>query len=206
MAIEKSATIAAAHAMAPGGLRERKRRATRLRIAETALQLFIAGGYERTTLDAIAIEAGISRRTFFRTSNRKTTSSCLDWRPTGRSHGGITGHVADVRPLDAVRDLMVKRIARFTTEQMKAVDDLMMSSASLLARKQIYYAEQEAELFGALCEVWRQPRRRAALRMVAVVAIGAQRIALQAWREQTGPQKPAAKFLRDAFDSLRSEL
>ena len=40
------------------GLRERKRRATRQRIAEVGLQLFLTNGYESTTLDAIAAEAG----------------------------------------------------------------------------------------------------------------------------------------------------
>jgi hypothetical protein len=101
---------------------------------------------------------------------------------------------------------MVKHIARYTSEQMIAVDNLMLSSESLLARKQAHYAEQEQALFNALCEVWRQPERRPALRMVAMVSIGAMRVALQAWREQAGQRKPAAKFLLDAFDSLKTEL
>jgi transcriptional regulator GlxA family with amidase domain len=47
------------------GLREKKRRETKLRIAESALNLFIVNGFEATTLDEIAKEAAISRRTFF---------------------------------------------------------------------------------------------------------------------------------------------
>jgi hypothetical protein len=112
----------------------------------------------------------------------------------------------DVPPLDAVRDVMVKRIARHTTEEMTAIDNLMLSSESLLARKQAFYAKQEQALFLALREVWRQPERQTALRMVAMVSIGAMRLALQAWREQTGRRKPAAQFLQDAFESLRTEL
>src|ERR1700734_3433634 len=49
----------------PSDLRERKRRVTLDRIAETGLKLFIENGYEATTLDAIAAASGISRRTFF---------------------------------------------------------------------------------------------------------------------------------------------
>src|SRR6202795_1925598 len=45
--------------------REQKRQHTLQRIAETGLELFIANGYEATTLEAIAEGAGISRRTFF---------------------------------------------------------------------------------------------------------------------------------------------
>lgn len=189
------------------GLRERKRRETRQRIAETALRLFLANGYEGTTLDAIAAEAGISRRTFFSYFKSKDDiilfGLTADW---AELMADLLKTSPDVPPLDAVRDVMVKRIALYTTEQMTAIDNLMMSSESLLARKQAHYAEQEQALFNTLCEVWRQPERRPALRMVAMVSVGTQRIALQAWREQTGQQKPAAKFLRDAFDSLKSEL
>ncbi|MDO8421650.1 MAG: helix-turn-helix domain-containing protein [Parvibaculum sp.] len=189
------------------GLRERKRRETRQRIAEVALRLFLADGYDGTTLDAIAAAAGISRRTFF--SYFKSKDDIILFGLDADSAiliADLLKTSPDVPPLDAVRDVMVKRIARYTTEQMIAVDNLMMSSESLLARKQGHYAEQERELFNALCEVWRQPERRPALRMVSMVSIGAMRIALSAWREQTGQRKPAAKFLGDAFDSLRTEL
>ncbi|MEA1649516.1 TetR/AcrR family transcriptional regulator [Nitrospirillum sp. BR 11164] len=47
------------------GLRDRKRRETMQRIADTGLKLFMENGFEATTLDAIAAAAGIARRTFF---------------------------------------------------------------------------------------------------------------------------------------------
>ena len=47
------------------GLRERKRRQTLQRIAEVGLRLFLAKGYEATTLEEIAAAADIARRTFF---------------------------------------------------------------------------------------------------------------------------------------------
>lgn len=114
----------------------------------------------------------------------------------------------DVQPLDAVRDAMVKHISRYTTEQMTAIDNLMRSNASLLPRKrkQAFYAELERALFAALCEVWRQPERRTALKLVAMVAVGTMRLALQTWAEQSGQRRPVAKVLRDIFESLRSEL
>lgn len=189
------------------GLRERKRRETQQRIAEVGQRLFLTQGYDNTTLDAIAAEAGISRRTFFSYFKSKD-DIILFWMDAGLASliADLLKTSPDVPPLDAVRDIMVKHIASSTTEQMTAIDNLMLSRESLLARKQAYYAEQEQALFKALCEVWRQPERRPALRMVAMVSIGAMKVALQAWREQTGPRKPAARFLRDAFDSLKSEL
>ena len=190
------------------GLRQRKRRATRQRIAEAAQRQFLANGYEGTTLDAIAAEAGISRRTFF-SYFRSKDDIILFWQDADSAslHADVLKMSPDVSPLGSVRDVMVKHIARYTTEQMTAVDNLMRSNESLVARKQAYYAEQEQALFTTLCEVWRQPERRPALRMVAMVSIGAMRIALQAWRDQeAGQRKPVAKFLRDAFDSLRADL
>ena len=101
---------------------------------------------------------------------------------------------------------MVEHIARYPIEQMTAIDNLMRSSESLLARKNTYYMEQEQALFNTLCEVWRQPERRTALRMVAIVAIGAARLTTQTWHNQSGQRKPMAKVLLDAFESLKSEL
>jgi len=187
--------------------RERKRRATRQRIAEVGQRLFLTNGYEATTLDAIAAEAGISRRAFFSYFKSKDDIIFFWLEADGANLiASLLTTSPDVPPLAAVRDVMVKHIAHYTSEQMMAVDNLMLSSASLIARKQAHYAVQEQALFNALCEVWRQPERRPALRMVAMVSIGAMKIALQAWREQTGPRKPAVKFLRDAFDSLKTAL
>ncbi|MFK4729127.1 TetR family transcriptional regulator [Agromyces mediolanus] len=47
-------------------LREISRRAARARISEIAERLFLARGYDETTVEEIANEAGISERTFFR--------------------------------------------------------------------------------------------------------------------------------------------
>ena len=189
------------------GARERKRRETRQRIAETALQLFLAHGYEETTLDAIAAEAEISRRTFF--SYFKSKDEILVfWQHAGWAsmYAELLQTSPDVPPIDAVRDVMVKHISRYSSDEMMAIDKLMRSSGSLQASKQTFYANQELALFNTLCEVWRQPERRPALRMVAMVSIGAMRLAIQAWYEQAGQRKPMARFLKDAFASLKAEL
>ncbi|HET6949689.1 MAG TPA: TetR/AcrR family transcriptional regulator [Acidimicrobiales bacterium] len=46
--------------------RDRKTAATRSRIAETALELFVTQGYAETSIDQIAGAAGVGRRTVFR--------------------------------------------------------------------------------------------------------------------------------------------
>jgi hypothetical protein len=44
----------------------------------------------------------------------------------------------------------------------------------------------EQSAFEALCELWPQKKRRASLRIVAMVAIGALRVAKEAWRQDGG--------------------
>ncbi|MWA03872.1 TetR family transcriptional regulator [Actinomadura sp. LD22] len=48
------------------GLRERKKQRTRLALVDAALDLFLAQGYEATTIDEIVAAVEVSQRTFFR--------------------------------------------------------------------------------------------------------------------------------------------
>ncbi|MEO3824573.1 TetR family transcriptional regulator [Actinomadura sp. B10D3] len=48
------------------GLRERKKQRTRLALIDAALDLFLAKGYEATTIDEIVAAVEVSQRTFFR--------------------------------------------------------------------------------------------------------------------------------------------
>src|ERR1700688_1327203 len=99
--------------------REQKRQETLKRIGEKGLKLFIANGYERTTLEAIAAAAGISRRTFFYYFKSKEEVLLA-------SQGG--GFLDALRPamleesrhqapLDAVRHCLLKLISRYETKE-----------------------------------------------------------------------------------------
>ncbi|GAA4086476.1 TetR family transcriptional regulator [Actinomadura miaoliensis] len=59
-------TAAPHSAPAHAGLRERKKQRTRMALIDAALDLFLAQGYEETTIDEIAAAVQVSQRTFFR--------------------------------------------------------------------------------------------------------------------------------------------
>lgn len=54
------------HQASAAGLRERNRRAARDAIKSSAMTLFLDQGFDRTTIERIAADAGVSRSTFFR--------------------------------------------------------------------------------------------------------------------------------------------
>jgi AcrR family transcriptional regulator len=189
------------------GVRERKRRETLQRIAEIGLKLFAENGYEATTLEGIAAAAGISARTFFYYFKTKDEvlkfwqgSGILDTiRPT------LLAQSTDQTPLDAVQNCLLKLISSYETEKALIVDRIFNSSETLRSRKQAIYFAMELTIFEALCELWPQAERRTSLRMVAMVSVGALRLAMEARRQQDGDPSLAA-YLRDSFSILKNQI
>jgi AcrR family transcriptional regulator len=189
------------------GIRERKRSETLERIARTALRMFVDKGYDATTLEEIAAEAGISARTFF--YYFKTKEEILEHfqgsgffemlRPT------ILKVSTDQDPLDAVRDCLLSLVSRYETEQSLAVDRLLRSTDALRRKKQLIFADMEAIIFESLCEIWPGPRRRKSLQLVAMVSVGAMRLGMDAWREDDGA-KPLSNYVARSFRQLRAEI
>jgi AcrR family transcriptional regulator len=96
------------------GLRERNRRQTLQRIAEVGIELFLAKGYDATTLDEIAAAAGISRRTFFyyfRSKDDILLAHLAGYADALR--GTILESASAGEPIDVMRDALVKLSARF---------------------------------------------------------------------------------------------
>jgi AcrR family transcriptional regulator len=189
------------------GLRERKRRQTRQRIADAGLKLFVKDGYEATTLEAIAAEAGISRRTFFYYFKSKEellqASQATGFLEALRT--AFAGQSPEQAPFDAVRKTLPKLVSRFETKHSLVVDRLMRSSETLIARKQAIYVEMEELLFAALRDVWSDDKRQPTLRLVAMAAIGVVRLAMDAWRQERG-KRPLAGYVREGFAALKSEI
>ena len=189
----------------PPGLRERKRRRTLARIAETGLKLFLENGYEATTLDALAAAAGISRRTFFYYFKSKE-DVLLAQESSGVSQAlrsALLAQPPDQAPLAAARECLLQVASHYETKESVMIDRLLRSTEALRARKEAVYAGVERSLLEAMCERWPASAQREALRVVTMLAIGTLRIALDSWRQENAKQ-PLAHYLRERFALLES--
>ncbi len=189
----------------PEGLRERKRRQTRERIAETGLKLFVDNGYEATTLDAIAAAAGISRRTFFYYFKSKE-DVMLAWQDGGFLQAlrpAMLEQSADQPPLRAARECFLKLASRYEVKQSIAVDRLLRSTEALRLRKEAVFVEMERALVAAMRELWPAPGQRDALRVSAMIAMGILRLALDDWRQDDATH-PLEHHLHRSFALLET--
>ena len=191
------------------GLRERKRRETLHRIAEQGLKLFLTKGYDATTLDAIAEAAGISRRTFFYYFKSKE-EILLAWQDGGFSEtlrAAVLEQTTRQSPLDAVKSALLDLTARFQVDykQTKVIERLMSANEALRIRQQAKYVEKEEAVFEALRQMWAQPHRQAALRVVAMMSVGALRLAIDNWNRDQG-KRPLATHVKEAFACLDKEI
>ncbi len=188
------------------GLRERKRQETLRRITDAGICLFIEKGIDATTLDEIAAMAGISRRTFFHYFKSKDDILLSLQKGMGEMIAEQVRQADDTAsPVDAIRQAMIAVCADVPFDDMIAIDELMRSSPAVQARKQASYIEHERILHAALRERWPDPAREMALRLVAMLAIGASRLAMESLGRE-GEKRSLTELLNTAFEALTNEL
>ncbi len=188
------------------GVRERKRRETLKRITDAGVRLFIEKGFDGATVEEIATAAGISRRTFFHYFESKDDILLsLQSDIGGLFAAEVRRAPQDVSPFALVRDAALKLGASIPGDDMLAIDRLMRGSASVQARKQASYRQQEEALFAALRERWPEPERETRLRVLAMVAVGATRLAAETFNREGGA-RPFDEVLRSAFAAVTAEF
>lgn len=184
----------------PTGLRERKREATRLRIATEAARLATERGVAGVTADAIADAADVSRATFFRFFATKETAIAEGFSgpKVVELLDVLAAQPAELAPLDAVgrtfadlgqlldvgtRDLVLEQ-ARIAAES----PALQAWMASAWQRDEVLVAAVLAERLGV--DPLDDPRPR----MVAAVAMAAMRLGLERWVAADGAGDLATLF------------
>ncbi|MFC8872528.1 TetR/AcrR family transcriptional regulator [Streptomyces sp. NPDC057148] len=140
---------------AGGGLRERKKRATRAALAEAAVRLAAEHGAEKVTVEAISAAAGVSVRTFFNYfDTRDDAFVVIDADASARMRRAVLEAPAGLPPLEVVRDAMAAEIAEAEQqhELWRLHAEVLHASPHLLARGVGAHMAAEAELAEAIAE------------------------------------------------------
>ncbi|MBN9082835.1 MAG: TetR family transcriptional regulator [Rhizobiales bacterium] len=189
----------------PAGLRERKRVETRRRILDVGLKLFVAKGYEATTLDDIAEAAGISRRTFFSYFDSKDEILTAYVDGFVSELKDLVGECASLgTPLEVVAAALSKLVALRESEIVTTAR-IMRESAGLRARNQGKFLRLEQAIFDGLCEVWPDDAKRDRWRFTAMMSAGTLRFAVEAWGRQNG-KPPLAVQIQNMFQKLQDAI
>lgn len=196
--------IVSGKSAAQGGLRERKKRATRAALTEAAVRLAAEHGAEKVTVEAISAAAGVSVRTFFNYfDTRDDAFVAIDADARVRVRRSVREAPADLSPLEAVRRAIGTELAEAEQrhELWRLHAEVLRASPHLLVRSLSAHMADETELAQAVTERLRtgsgsscdappappscDEERRAALdlypRLLAAVATTAVRVSLEHW-------------------------
>jgi len=184
------------------GLRGRKRAQTHARIQSEALRLFIAHGFDATTLDDIALAADVSRRTlfhYFASKEEIVFSTKADFPDLIAE--AVSRRPADEALLDMVENALLDIASRYQSPQVRDLARLVHDTPALRAGDQAKYEKVERVLANALADRKGLPATDMACRVTAAAAIGILKMATEAWLmgDDAGPDV----FGKAAFAALR---
>ncbi len=169
----------------PGGLRERKKGATRRELLATANRHFHEKGFEATTIDEICAEVGISRRTFFRYFPTKEDLVFPNRAVRLRAFTQFLQHAPKGEsPISTLRRAARAFAPEYmeNREQLVAQQKLIQTSAALLAREQEIDRDWEAAMAQAFRDRWGGgPVADYRARVLAGAAIGVIRAVMRHW-------------------------
>jgi AcrR family transcriptional regulator len=203
----KSKENATASVRSPApGLRERKRQQTRDRLTKVAMELFLARGFEATTLDDIAAAAEISRRSFFHYFASKE-DVVLAWQDgsTDALITAIAERPAAESMLTAAENAILAMAQQFKPDEAIALACLKRDNPTLRAREQVKYEKMERAMATALEKRASDTAEQLRARLVAMMTTGAIRVASENWLAQGAQEKPEA-LVKRTFKTIRAIL
>jgi hypothetical protein len=111
----------------------------------------------------------------------------------------------DQAPIDAARKTFLTLAPLYDTQESLAADQILRSIETLRLRKDALFFQLEDVLAEAMCELWPDPVLRPALRLDAMMTMGALRFAKENWRQGNGT-RPLTYYIDEAFDLLDCQM
>ncbi|MFF2008311.1 TetR family transcriptional regulator [Streptomyces sp. NPDC058195] len=191
------------------GLRERKKRATRKALADTALRMAAERGIDDVTVEAVTDAVGVSVRTFF------NYFPCLEdaiTRPIQEDAERIRRAVLNAPPaftaLQALREAIAQELAHIEEdhERWELQMAVLRTSPSLLSRFLAAQGADERALVAAVAErLGQDPESALRPRLVAHAAIAAVRASVEVW-VASGRTRTFQSIYHEAFTALAAGL
>ena len=188
-------------------LRDNKKTRTREALRVAALRLFRTRGYDKTTVDDIAVEAGVSRTTFFRYFATKEAVVFDRWSEVGEVfRRWIAERPRHENPLEAFEGALLalareaapdSQLARESLE----VEELFERNPSLRKRQAEHRDEQIALVAQALADRDGRPVD-AEHRLAASLGVVASDAVRDKWHE-SGGRADIEALLKEHFALLR---
>jgi AcrR family transcriptional regulator len=183
--------------------RQRKKTATRDRIRASALRLFREQGYDATTVEQIAADAGVSHMTFFRYFPAKEDVALSDgYDPLIASL--ITQTPATWPVIRRIRAVLVEGLRQaYDTDRgtLLAQNKLIVATPALRDRLWADQIATQQLILQALCAGQDDPRPSLETRVMVAACLAAASTAILTWVENDGtPELP--DLIEQAFDAL----
>ncbi|MEV1049240.1 helix-turn-helix domain-containing protein [Streptomyces sp. NPDC049916] len=190
---ERTGDRAPAGGAEQGGRRERKKAATRRKIADTALRLFLERGYDEVGIRDVAAEADVAVTTLF--SHFASKEALVFEQDQGFEHG-LTRAVADRAPdeplIPALREEVHALVRHCTAPEAAPVRSLIDASPTLREYEESMRLRHAESLASAIAADLGVPETSTACRTIARFVIDAYALA----REAADPEAAVDEVFR----------
>ncbi|HEV7534269.1 MAG TPA: TetR family transcriptional regulator [Acidimicrobiia bacterium] len=167
------------------GLRERRKKLTAAELEAAALRLFGDRGFDAVTVDDIAAEADVSRRTFFRYFASKEDVLLADhFVQLARLREAIAARPAAEPVLTALRNALLSMTTNFEERREMVIlrGRIMRETPSLQARSLVHQKTWEEAMQEMVAErLGVDPATDLRPGVVSAATVAAMRVAFQSW-------------------------
>ncbi|MEV0675636.1 TetR family transcriptional regulator [Actinosynnema sp. NPDC050436] len=187
----------------PVGLRERKKLATRVALADSALRLCAERGVDGVTVEQVARDAGVSLRTFFNYFSSKEEAVVAGDVATAEAFVQAFARRPSAEPvLEALRQALVEIVpARFDRVKLEQMQVLRRTPSLLPHLMSAFHAQEEALAAAVAAKVGADPAADLYPAMFAATVMATLRVVVTWWLD-TGDRRPPADLIGTMVDRL----